>query len=84
MRTIAGHIKLWSGARVALLALTLAGCRQSAPDDLIVHEETTAAIVFVKTTGEETLNRSWAESNLYKLSPISPDGVVTPITNFTG
>jgi len=84
MRTIAGHITLWSGARVALLALTLAGCRQSAPDDLIVHEETTAAIVFVKTTGEETLNRSWAEGNLYKLSPISPDGVVTPITNFTG
>jgi len=84
MRTIAGHKHLGSGARIALLALTLAGCRQSAPDDLIVHEETTAAIVFVKTTGEETLNRTWAESNLYKLSPISPDGVVTPITNFTG
>jgi hypothetical protein len=84
MRTIAGHKHLGNGARVALLALTLAGCRQSAPDDLIVHEETTAAIVFVKTTGEETLNRTWAESNLYKLSPISPDGVVTPITNFTG
>ena len=84
MRTIAGNKHLGNGARVALLALTLAGCRQSAPDDLIVHEETTAAIVFVKTTGEETLNRTWAESNLYKLSPISPDGVVTPITNFTG
>jgi Tol biopolymer transport system component len=40
--------------------------------------------VFVKTTGEETLNRSWASGNLYKLSPIAPDGVVTPITNFTG
>jgi hypothetical protein len=84
MRTIAGKQQMWSGARCAFLALTLAGCRQSAPDDLIVHEETTAAIVFVKTTGEETLNRSWAEGNLYKLSPISPDGVVTPITNFTG
>lgn len=84
MRTIAGKQLLWSGARFAFLALTMAGCRQSAPDDLIVHEETTAAIVFVKTTGEETLNRSWAEGNLYKLSPISPDGVVTPITNFTG
>lgn len=60
------------------------GCRESAPDDVIVEEETTAAIVFVKTSGEETLNRSWAEGNLYKLSPISPDGVVTPITNFTG
>ena len=67
-----------------LLMLAFAGCRDSAPDDLIIEEETTDAIVFVKTTGEETLNRSWAESNLYKLSPISPDGVVTPITNFTG
>jgi hypothetical protein len=84
MRTIAKKQLMWSGARVAFLALTMAGCRQSAPDDLIVHEETTAAIVFVKTTGEETLNRTWAEGNLYKLSPISPDGVVTPITNFTG
>lgn len=84
MRTIAGNKLLWSGAGCALLALALAGCRQSAPDDLIIHEETTAAIVFVKTTGEETLNRSWAEGNLYKLAPISPDGVVTPITNFTG
>ena len=60
------------------------GCRDSAPDDLILQEETTEALVFVKTDGEETLNRSWAEGNLYKLSPISPDGVVTPITNFTG
>ncbi|NNE44085.1 MAG: hypothetical protein HKN12_07735, partial [Gemmatimonadetes bacterium] len=62
----------------------LPGCRESAPDDLIVSEDTTEAIVFVKTTGEETLNRSWSEGNLYKLSPIAPDGIVTPITNFTG
>jgi hypothetical protein len=40
--------------------------------------------VFVKTSGGETLNRSWAEGNLYKLSPISPEGKVTPITNFVG
>jgi hypothetical protein len=71
-------------AALVLLMLPGAGCRESAPDDVIVEEETTAAIVFVKTSGEETLNRSWAEGNLYKLSPISPDGVVTPITNFTG
>jgi len=58
MKTIAGNKMLGHGARAALLVLTMAGCRQSAPDDLIVHEETTAAIVFVKTTGEETLNRS--------------------------
>lgn len=67
-----------------LFVLSGFGCRDSAPDDVIVEEETTAAVVFVKTRGEETLNRSWAEGNLYKLSPISPDGVVTPITNFTG
>lgn len=67
-----------------LLILPVAGCRDSAPDDVIVEEETTEALVFVKTKGEETLNRSWAEGNLFKLSPISPDGVVTPITNFTG
>lgn len=67
-----------------VIVLSGFGCRDSAPDDVIVEEETTAAIVFVKTTGEETLNRSWAEGNLYKLSPISPEGVVTPITNFTG
>jgi len=70
----------------ALLVLGLSGfgCRDSAPDDVIVEEETTAALVFVKTKGEESLNRSWAEGNLYKLSPISPEGVVTPITNFVG
>jgi hypothetical protein len=71
-----------------LVALTFAvclpGCRESAPDDLIQNESTTDALVFVKTTGTETLNRSWAYGNLYKLSPIAPDGVATPITNFVG
>src|SRR5262245_13856449 len=69
---------------VGILIPFLAGCRDSAPDDLIQQEQTTDALVFVKTTGEESLNRSWATGNLYKLSPIAPDGVVTPITNFTG
>ncbi len=69
----------------AALALPLAtGCRNSAPDDLIQQETTTQALVFVRTKATETLNRNWAEGNLYKLSPISPDGAVTPITNFTG
>jgi hypothetical protein len=68
----------------ALCAALLAGCRDSAPDDLIQQEPTTEALVFVKTDAEETLNRTWASGNLYRLSPISPDGVVTPITNFTG
>jgi hypothetical protein len=68
----------------ALLAGGIAGCRNSAPDDLIQPETTTEAMVFVKTKATETLNRTWADGNLYKLSPISPDGIVTPITNFTG
>ena len=67
-----------------LLAAGLTGCRDSAPDDLIQPETTTEALVFVKSKATETLNRTWAEGNLYKLSPISPDGIVTPITNFTG
>jgi hypothetical protein len=67
---------------VPLLGLT--GCRSSAPDDLIQQVATTDALVFVKTDATETLNRTWANGNLYKLSPISPEGVVTPITNFTG
>jgi hypothetical protein len=67
-----------------VLQTGLTGCRDSAPDDLIQQESTTDALVFVKTQGEETLNRTWAYGNLYKLSPIAPDGVVTPITNYTG
>ena len=68
---------------LSLLAV-LPACRVSAPDDLVQEEETTEALVFVKTAGEETLNRSSASGNLYKLSPISPDGTVTPITNYVG
>ena len=71
-------------ASAAVFILGISGCRDSAPDDLIQVEPTTEALVFVKTDGTETLNRSWANGNLYKLSPIAPDGVVTPITNFTG
>jgi hypothetical protein len=80
------HSERWRWAAHCLIpALALvAGCRDSAPDDLIVDQDTTEALVFVKTSAEETLNRTWAEGNLYKLSPIAPDGVVTPITNFTG
>ncbi len=62
--------------------LALAGCRSSAPNDVLVAEDTTEALVFVKTATEETLNRSSASGNLYLLSPISPDGVVTPLTDF--
>ncbi len=80
-RNSSGKNLVWTG----LLILALApGCQESAPDDLIVEEETTEVLIFVKTKGEETLNRSNAEGNLYKLSPISPDGKVTAITNYTG
>ena len=78
------HIAIRSGLAALALALPATGCRDSAPDDLIQQEPTTEALVFVKTEGEETLNRSWANGNLYRLSPIAPDGVVTPITQFTG
>ncbi len=71
-------------AAVAIALLAAAGCRDSAPGDIIVQEESTEAIVFVKAEGEETLNRSLAGGNLYKLSPIAPDGVVTPLTDFVG
>jgi hypothetical protein len=79
-----GGRRVLAAAGLALLHTWLPGCRESAPDDLIQQEETTEAIVFLKTTGEESLNRSWAAGNLYKLSPISPDGRVTPITEFAG
>lgn len=69
---------------LAALTVLQAGCKESAPDDLIVSEESTEALVFVKSMGTNTLNSSRAESNLYKLSPISPDGTVTPLTNFVG
>lgn len=71
-------------AAACLLQTVLAGCRASAPEDLVQQESTTQAIVFVKTTATETLNKTNAPGNLFKLSPIAPDGVVTPITNFTG
>jgi hypothetical protein len=85
--------RLLKYAPARLLAFALAGlfsaswitgCRDSAPDDLIQNVPTTDALVFVKTEDGETLNRTWAPGNLYKLSPIAPDGIVTPITNFTG
>jgi len=69
----------------AALALGLAaGCKQEAPEDLVSTGKNVEALVFVKTRATETLNRNWDEGNLYKLSPISPEGRVTPITNFVG
>jgi len=65
-----------------LLAVGFVGCRGSAPDDLIGGEQSTDALVFVRATTEESLNRTRSESNLYILEPISPDGEVRPLTNY--
>lgn len=72
--------------RMALLAALalVAGCKQRAPDDLVQQEETTESLVFVKTQAAESLNRTREESNLWKLTPISPEGKVAPLTNFVG
>ncbi len=69
---------------VVLAGLSLTSCNESAPDDLILQTTSTDALVFVKAEAEETLNRTNGSANLYKLSPISAQGVVTPLTNFTG
>jgi hypothetical protein len=50
---------------------------------LIGGEQSTEMLVFVKASSEESLNRTNASSNLYILSPISPDGTVRPLTGFT-
>ncbi|HKK70938.1 MAG TPA: hypothetical protein VKA86_06955 [Candidatus Krumholzibacteria bacterium] len=83
-RTPRAWLSLTACTLTALALFGAAGCRESAPDDVFDSEETTEAIVFVKTAAEETLNRSRAASNLYKLSPISPEGRVAPLTDFTG
>ncbi len=68
---------------LALLAAAT-GCREDAPADAIIGDAATPALVFLKTSAEETLNRSWGGGNLYKLQPIAPDGRVTAITSFNG
>ena len=46
--TFTRHLRSWAGSAPFALLL-FGGCRDSAPDDVIVQEETTDAIVFVKT-----------------------------------
>ena len=79
---VAARILRWAALAALPVLAAVPGCRKSAPDDLFVAEQTTDALVFVKSAEEETLNRSWGYSNLYKLSPISPDGIVTPLTDY--
>ena len=67
-----------------LLGMTiLAGC-QSAPEDLAQ----TDSIIFVKSTSNRFLNTNFISnqttSNLFMLSPISPNGTLTNLTNLTG
>ena len=83
-RTLYGARSLALVVVVLAASISLGGCRESAPDDLIAQTPTTDALVFVKADQEETLNRTNGSSNLYKLSPISPSGEVTPLTNYTG
>ena len=79
------RLATWFGVcAMVFLLVVQTGCKKNAPEDVFTPEDTTQALVFVKTSAEETLNRSWAEGNLYKLSPISPDGRVTPLTEYTG
>ena len=77
-------LRIGLGVLAIALLQSLAACRKSAPDDVFDENQTTEAIVFVKADEEETLNRSWGGGNLYVLSPISPDGELRPLTNFTG
>lgn len=78
-------MKLSHGTTTFLATATLVlftGCRGSAPDDLIEGEQSTEMLVFVKATAEESLNRTRSTSNLYILTPISPDGELRPLTAF--
>lgn len=59
----------------ALLATVLIGCQAAPPDDLLTKANPTA-LIFVKTS--ET-NRNG--SNLYSLTPISPNGELKNLTN---
>ena len=69
-------------AALGAAAAVLPSCRGSAPEDLIVGEQTTEMLVFVKASSEESQNRTRAASNLYVLAPISADGAVRPLTSF--
>lgn len=72
-------------ARLAVLGLTalFGKACQNAPADLADAE----ALIFVKASSNSYLNVNFisrnATSNLYKLSPISPNGKVTNLTNLT-
>ncbi len=63
--------------------LLLFACRGSVPDDLLVESEPTA-LIFVKTTSTRTLNHAHPNgSNLYALTPISPNGQLKQLTHLT-
>jgi Tol biopolymer transport system component len=66
------------------LALAIAACDGSAPDDVFVDSSATHSLVFVKAERSETLNGSGIESNLYLLEPVSPNGRARNLTQQEG
>ena len=66
----------------AVLFLSQPGCT-SVPEDLLDN----SALIFVKATSNRYLNTNFisrnSSSNLYMLSPISPNGTVTNLTRLT-
>lgn len=68
---------------IAMLGLLLA-CQSQAPDDLLLGAQP-AALIFVKSTNSNVLDCNFigsnTSSNLYSLTPISPNGQVKNLTN---
>ena len=68
---------------LGLLIFSVIGACQNAPQDLVNSE----ALLFVKSSTNRTLDANFMgrseSSNLYMLSPISPNGKVTNLTNLT-
>lgn len=68
---------------MAMLGLLLA-CQSQAPDDLLLGAQP-AALIFVKSTNSNVLDCNFigsnTSSNLYSLTPISPNGQVKNLTN---
>lgn len=63
--------------------MIIIGCRGSVPDDLLFDTDQ-ASLIFVKTKSASTLNHaSLGESNLFCLTPISPNGRIKQLTNLT-
>ena len=90
MNTITGPkiiSKVISISKRFAMLLTIAGmvsCQGNAPDDLLLDAQPTA-LIFVKSNTSGTLDRSFMSgqdrSDLYSLTPISPNGQLKNLTN---